>query len=405
MTEVSGSSKPPVRTRKVLVTSAVLPPMASGSAKMMRNLLMPFPRESLVLLRANNSLFKLAQDAPLGEAEVVDMPNLLRKRDLRIGISRYLEYLWVPWIARRMARVARRKRVTAIFANYPYGYFLLASWIAARLTGLPLFVYMHSLWEETTDAPCDRWMARLFEGKIFRTAAAVYVPTSFAADHYRRKHGIEPRLLPHAVYLADGLPPESAPARPRRADICEILFTGGVYNMNRDALRGLVEAVESMERLPDGRDVRLTVCAPNDPAVLASLAIGGRRVDVGHVDTQTAMRMQREADILYLPLAFETPWKDEVRTVYPTKAVEYLVSGTPILLHAPSESYTVHEARDLGWGLVVDRQDPMALQDAVRRLATDRTLSESLVTAARKAAEGRDARRIAADLQRDLGLA
>jgi glycosyltransferase involved in cell wall biosynthesis len=109
--------------------------------------------------------------------------------------------------------------------------------------------------------------------------------------------------------------------------------------------------------------------------------------------------------MLYLPLAFDTPWKDEIRTVYPTKAVEYLVSGTPILLHAPADSYTAQEARELGWALVVDRPDTPALQDAIRRLAEDGALRESLVSAARKAAEGRDARGIAEGLMRDLGLA
>ncbi len=370
---------------------------------MLRNLLAPFPAGSLVYVRGNNDMFVEAQDAPLGPAVAIDMPNLFRRWAFWIGLSQYLEYLWTPWIAWRMARVARREKVSAVFANYPFGFFLVAAWLAARSLRLPLFVYMHSLWEETTDAPMDRRMARRLEGRIFRSATAVYAPTRFAIDHYMRKHGVEVRLLPHAVNFDDAKPPGEVVPRDEK-DPHVILFTGGVYNMNRDALVLMVEVVEKLERLPDGRGVKLVVCAPNDARALTKIGVAGARVETRFVDSRTAMRLQKEADILYLPLAFDTPWKDEVRTVYPTKAVEYLVSGTPILLHAPDDSYTVHEARETGWALVVDRRDPATLRQAIVRLLTDRALREALTAAARSAAENRDAERIAAGLRRDLGL-
>ncbi|MFQ5458069.1 MAG: glycosyltransferase, partial [Myxococcota bacterium] len=120
--------------------------------------------------------------------------------------------------------------------------------------------------------------------------------------------------------------------------------------------------------------------------------------------TNEAMRLQREADLLYLPLAFETPWEDEIRTVYPTKAVEYLLSGTPILLHAPPGCYTVEDARRYGWAYVVDTQNPAALGEAVRILLEDTNLRRRLTQSARAAALARDARAIAGGLQADMGL-
>ncbi len=402
MTE--GASPAPVAPRRALVISACLPPMSSGSAKMMRNLLGPFPRGSLVFLRGDNAMFRLGQDDPLGPAEVADMPNALRRRSFRIALPAWLEYLWAPAIARRAAALARREGVVSIFANYPTGYFLVAAWLAARATGLPLHVYMHSLWEETPPSTADRLAARLLEGRIFRDAAAVYVPTEAAAAHYRAKHGVSPRLLPHAVNPSDAGPGDSphasrGPGAPRT-----ILFTGGVYHMNRDALALMVRTVERMVIAPGEPPLRLLVCAPNDPASLARLGIGGERTEVRFVDTATAMRLQREADLLYLPLAFDTPWRDEIRTVYPTKAVEYLVSGRPILLHAPADCYTVEEAKRLGWAHVVDTLDPTALEAAIRRLLSDRALWDDLARGARAAARSRDAEPIAAHLRLDLGL-
>jgi glycosyltransferase involved in cell wall biosynthesis len=134
------------------------------------------------------------------------------------------------------------------------------------------------------------------------------------------------------------------------------------------------------------------------------IGVAGARVETRTVDSRTAMRLQKECDLLYLPLGFDTPWKDEVRTVYPTKAVEYLVSETPILLHAPGDSYTAHEAREMGWALVVDRQDPAMLQQAIVRLLSDNALREKLRAAARSAAGGRDQKLHRGGPGRDLGV-
>ncbi|MDP3938392.1 MAG: glycosyltransferase, partial [Deltaproteobacteria bacterium] len=384
---------------------STLPPMVGGTAKMMRNLFSPFPQDALVFLRGANRAYRAAQDAPLRHVEVADMPNFLRRRAFRIGLPAWLEYLWAPWVAWRAFRIARRDHVKAIFGNYPFGYFLLAAWMASRLARLPLYVYMNSLWEETTDSRADEVAAHLLERRIFRDAARVYVPTEAAADHYEAKHGFRPALLPHAVSPDDEAPPaerggERGPGMPLR-----ILFTGGVYKMNRDALVSMIEAVKGMGRLPDGREVKLLVFAPNTPQGLAAMGIvPGERVETGFVDTQTAMKLQREVDLLYIPLAFETPWKDEVRTVFPTKAVEYMVSGTPILLQAPAGCYTVADARRHGWAEVVDSLDPSSIRAALQRLFSDEALRRSLVEGARTAAAGRDARRIARGLQADMGL-
>ncbi len=389
---------------RVLVVASTLPPMVGGTAKMMRNLFSPVPKDSLVFLRGNNELYKSAQDSPLTNVEIADMPNFLRRRSFRIELPAYLEYLWTPWIAWRIHRIARREGVRAIFGNYPFGYFLVAAWMASRLSGLPLFVYMNDLWEETQGASMHRFAARFLERRFFRDAAAVYVITQYVIDHYREKHGIEARLLPHAVDFEDAVPAGAARATSAGKKERTILFAGGVYKMNLDALQKMVEAVEGMPPLSDGTEARFLLCTPNDPEVLKSLRLSGSKVDIRFVDTRTLIELQRDADLLYLPLAFETPWQLEVKTVYPTKAVEYLISGTPIQLHAPPDCYTVHEARKYGWAHIVDRQDAELLREAIRQALTDEPLRAKLVEGARTAAAVRDARKLALGLQKDLGI-
>jgi len=68
----------PQGIRKVLVIASCLPPMVSGSSKMMRNLFGAFPRGTAVFLRGNNPMFRLGQEDALVPVEVADLPHLLR---------------------------------------------------------------------------------------------------------------------------------------------------------------------------------------------------------------------------------------------------------------------------------------------------------------------------------------
>jgi hypothetical protein len=98
------------------------------------------------------------------------------------------------------------------------------------------------------------------------------------------------------------------------------------------------------------------------------------------VDQHRIRELQRTADILFLPLAFASPYPEIIRTSSPTKLGEYLCAGRPILVHAPSDSHLAQFARERGFGVVVDQPGPELLVDAILEIMRD--LSLRSVTAA-----------------------
>ena len=82
---------------------------------------------------------------------------------------------------------------------------------------------------------------------------------------------------------------------------------------------------------------------------------------------------------------------DEVKTVYATKTLDYLVSGTPILVFSPLDSFHTISAKEKGWGLIVAEDSPKALVEGIIRLKTEAELGNSLVNAAFEEAESRSA--------------
>ena len=80
---------------------------------------------------------------------------------------------------------------------------------------------------------------------------------------------------------------------------------------------------------------------------------------------------------------------EEVRTVFSTKLLEYLLSGRPILIFAPSFSYHAISAKKNGWAYVVDKDDPKEIVKAVELLLENDKLCRSIVIKAFEEAQRR----------------
>lgn len=109
------------------------------------------------------------------------------------------------------------------------------------------------------------------------------------------------------------------------------------------------------------------------------MSVGGPDVALrGHLASSEVFEELRRADILFLPLAFDSHFPELIRTSCPMKTGEYLASGRPILVHAPAGSFldwyfTRHEC-----GVVVSERDPEVLAEAIRRIRDNVELRERI---------------------------
>jgi glycosyltransferase involved in cell wall biosynthesis len=167
--------------------------------------------------------------------------------------------------------------------------------------------------------------------------------------------------------------------------------------MNTDALALLTRALALCRH-----DVLLRCYTPSSAAQLAALGIAGDRVEVRFGTRDDVMADQAAADLLVLPLAFRSPNPLEIRTVFPTKLLEYFVSGRPVLVHAPVDSWCARDAATKGWAAVAGEASPAALAGAIDALLDDVPRQTSLVAAARAEARRRAAPEVARALRAEL---
>ena len=80
-----------------------------------------------------------------------------------------------------------------------------------------------------------------------------------------------------------------------------------------------------------------------------------------------------------------------MKTVYATKTLEYLLSGTPILVFSPPYSFHSQDAKAKGWGLVVEEDAPEAIVKGIKELIADSELRRSVIINSIKEANNRDA--------------
>ncbi|VAW12779.1 hypothetical protein MNBD_BACTEROID03-190 [hydrothermal vent metagenome] len=95
------------------------------------------------------------------------------------------------------------------------------------------------------------------------------------------------------------------------------------------------------------------------------------------------------ADFLILPYDFSPSSIAYIKYSMPTKASEYMASGTPILIYAPEYTALVQYAKRNHWATIVENENVRVLADEIRKLVTDQQFRQSLAETAKKQAEER----------------
>jgi glycosyltransferase involved in cell wall biosynthesis len=276
-----------------------------------------------------------------------------------------------------------------VLATFPYDVNLLASFLAARQLNLPFYAHMHDLWTENVPSgTASACFAEKWEPVILKQSTRVLCMTEAMQKHYEKKYRIRTELLPHSIPEEDysNAPAEMLPPRLPRPTVA---FVGGVSSlMNLDALKVLASA---SELLPP--DYELVFCTSMDANNLGRLGIRSPRLKVKYLSRADVRRLQSEAHVLVAPLSHKNCSNDEVRTVFSTKLLEYLVSGRPIIVFAPEGSYHADAAAKNGWGYSVTEDSPVALAAAIEKVVRDKILAARLVQGALREARSRSARR------------
>ena len=292
-----------------------------------------------------------------------------------------------------MRRIVCKINPDVIFGNYPEIEFFVSSFEIAVSLGIPFYAYFHDLWIENMWHACDANMAKRWEPRIFKESKRIICCTEAQQAYYWQKYGVRCDLLLHPVPDRDL---ENLQFHPLNGSEKRIAYVGSLSRgMNLDALVTLSKA---MSLLPPHYKL---YWYPLNEIPLDSLAAEGfdtSRIVMRPLSTTELKRELKQASVLVAPLSFKNCSIFEVKTVFSNKIPTYLITGRPILIYGPPDSYHARSATERGWGLVVSKDDANLLSAFILSLAEDTALQEELVQKGFQEARRRRASLFAAEL-------
>jgi glycosyltransferase involved in cell wall biosynthesis len=90
------------------------------------------------------------------------------------------------------------------------------------------------------------------------------------------------------------------------------------------------------------------------------------------------------AHLLLLPNDFDSRSISFLKYSMPTKASEYMISGTPILLYSSTETAVTRHALKYNWAYIVSEQNRQLLETAIEELYNNKELRSKLGSVARE---------------------
>lgn len=377
--------------RRVLLFSRSLPPAPTGSAVIVGNLARAFCRDEMVLAGETAEDRMPDSWSPTGPEMVpvrcLWLPSGRGKREVRL--------LWVPWMAARLTRLIRERNCTDVLAVYPDEAYFWAAMLASRRTGCRFYPYFHNTYLESR----RRWGLRLaqwLQPRIFRAARHVFVMSEGMLELYRSRYPEVTRCSALVHSFAEEVPPFAEPVHFNNRTF---VLSGNINPSCRDAARRMAEAVGQVP------DARLHFYTGQSRADLEGLGVWNSVASCSRLNRRELLQALARAELLLLPHGFTGGYsRIECETIFPTKTIEYLISGRPILAHSPPGVFLTRFLKQHDCALVVEEAKPQAVGEGIRRLLNDAALRARLVRNALETARMFHISRVAAHLREVLQM-
>jgi len=372
------------RMSKIAVVTTAAPPSASGQARVLGQLIVPGRMAPPIYLTDQLQALEPSGERFGSYHSLAPARDQLTSRitwDFLHGPNTLGGLLRSVWSrANEITSVLRAEPVKVIVGCTASPLDLPAAYLASRRLNIPFVAYLF-------DDPVYQWvpgnyrrLARFWEPVWGRGAAALIAPNEVLARDVRSRlpkakihivrNPVDPAAFPAAAAKGPDLLYPSAADR-----VWRLLYTGSIYSAQASAFRNLNTALNLLE----GR-FALDVYTAQPPAALAANGLDGPYVHHHpHAPQATALSLQQNADILFLPLAFNSPIPEVILSSAPAKLGEYLAAGRPILVHAPTGSFVTELLRKADAAVVVDMPDPGRLAEALTAIANSQPLRDRIV--------------------------
>jgi len=375
-----------MRPRRFAVLSHTLPPSPSGQAVMLYRILSGFDPEEYYVVSRDVYERRNPQEAFLPVVYFDVLPprwlQLLTGIRLPLPLRDMINIVATTlWRTYKLVRIGQKNPVQIIIAGTGDIADIPAGFFASKVLGVDFHAYIFDDYVYQWTG-LYRFLAKLMSLWIFRLSAGVIGPNEYICEEYSRRYRINCALVRNPCSIEE-LDASVNDQWPDELDKIKIIYTGAIYHANYDCFHNLIAAMNLLQE----HAIELHIYTAQTVEQVMAQGIKGERIFIHtHIPYDQVLKKQRQADILFLPLAFESPIPEVLRTSAPGKMGEYLASGRPILAHVPADSFVAYYMKTKQCSAVADKNDPSDLAGHILKLILDENYRCMIVKNARRQA-------------------
>jgi hypothetical protein len=313
--------------KKILTISRTSPEVKSGSGYVMNQFIRFFSEDEMVFLCEDSSQVRHAND------QIFHInTNIIRlKRGGRF--FRWHRWLILQVLIKKISILVTEKKCNSILCVYPDEIYLIAGFLAAKKLNLKFYPYFHNLYYENKKG-LSKIIARHVQKMIFAQSEFVYLISYGLHKELAVKYPKTTfRVLTHPIHGDNNI--RSEPLLSKKNDKIVLTFLGNINDSNIDALKYVIETLETKTNLT----INLITKATHD--FLYKKGLIKKNVLVNqNIKNKNIKAELDKSDFLLLPHGFKGALtRAEYRSAFPTKTLQYLLSSSPILSILPSDCY------------------------------------------------------------------
>lgn len=372
-------------TKKTLIISSYAPPSPSGSGLMMYNIFSNFPKGSFCILTADENkeeaLQKYKLDAPYyyygnqllsfdfnskKETFLQRLKNIVKSFFVTKTLAELFLIIFVLFkIMRSGSRAIKDQNPDILLGFSDIGPCLLATYLLHKKYKLPFVLHFYDLYADNKLPPILSLVAKWLEPKLFSEAKKITVMCDEMKSYLRKKYKREDIEV---IYNSINIPSQQAnfpsPHLLKSKDF-KIAYLGSIYWAQIGALRNLLSAVKIVKGIP----IKVTLYTPHSKDFMNSLGIyENENIAFNTCTPDKVQEVLRGFDLLFLGLTFDSVWTQLINTSCPGRLCDFLVSGRPILIHAPQDSFLCKYGQKYQFAFVVSKNNVQDLAGTISDL-------------------------------------
>ncbi len=192
-------------------------------------------------------------------------------------------------------------------------------------------------------------------------------------EEYEQRFGLKFTAFHNPIIIENWLPYSKNNWNVNNDNGFKILYTGRIGTANTESIKKIAIAIDSL--CSDGFNISLDIYSPDmntDNAIGLKIFKGVNLKNI--VPHNKIPALLPQYDLLVLPLDFDAKSIKFARLSMPTKASEFMVSGTPILVFAPIQTALAKYAAKHNWAYLVTDTDNEILLNALKELYSNEAL-------------------------------